>query len=300
MTTNEDLLKKWMDNELDASELEVFNSLEDAAFLRKISIEIQLFKAPEYDSVLEYEKLKNTLKSPVNLVGRPNFRAVWSYAAAFLIGLGLFFTVSSSNTSLTSEKAEIKSQRLPDNSKVTINAASTLTYNSLLWRFDRRLKLEGEAYFEVVKGSDFSVKTPLGTVTVVGTKFKIKHRSDYFEVVCYEGAVSVSTTKETYLLQKGDRFLRADNQKVERSDINEKAPYWLQKSSVFIAAPIKRVLNELERQYTVKIRTNGIDTSSLFTGRFTHENLEMALKSITLPMGYICSITANTVILSVE
>ena len=51
MTTNEDLLKKWMDNELDASELEVFNSLEDAAFLRKISIEIQLFKAPEYDSV---------------------------------------------------------------------------------------------------------------------------------------------------------------------------------------------------------------------------------------------------------
>ena len=44
MTTNEDLLKKWMDNELDASELEVFNSLEDAAFLRKISIEIQLFK----------------------------------------------------------------------------------------------------------------------------------------------------------------------------------------------------------------------------------------------------------------
>ena len=300
MTTNEDLLKKWMDNELDASELEVFNSLEDAAFLRKISIEIQLFKAPEYDSVLEYEKLKNTLKSPVNLVGRPNFRAVWSYAAAFLIGLGLFFTVSSSNTSLTSEKAEIKSQRLPDNSKVTINAASTLTYNSLLWRFDRRLKLEGEAYFEVVKGSDFSVKTPLGTVTVVGTKFKIKHRSDYFEVVCYEGAVSVSTTKETYLLKNGDRFLRADNQKVERSDINEKAPYWLQKSSVFIAAPIKRVLNELERQYTVKIRTNGIDTSSLFTGRFTHENLEMALKSITLPMGYIYSITANTIVLSVE
>jgi len=300
MTTNEDLLKKWMDNELDASELEVFNSLEDAAFLRKISIEIQLFKAPEYDSVLEYEKLKNTLKSPVNLVGRPNFRAVWSYAAAFLIGLGLFFTVSSSNTSLTSEKAEIKSQRLPDNSKVTINAASTLTYNSLLWRFDRRLKLEGEAYFEVVKGSDFSVKTSLGTVTVVGTKFKIKHRSDYFEVVCYEGAVSVSTTKETYLLKNGDRFLRADNQKVERSDINEKAPYWLQKSSVFIAAPIKRVLNELERQYTVKIRTNGIDTSSLFTGRFTHENLEMALKSITLPMGYIYSITANTIVLSFE
>ena len=300
MTTNEDLLRKWMDNELDASELEVFNTLEDAAFLKKISIEVQSFKAPKYDSVLEYEKLKNTLKSPVNLVVRPNFRAVWSYAAALLIGLGLFFTVSSSNTSLTSEKAEIKSQRLPDNSKVTINSASTLTYNTLLWRFDRRLKLEGEAYFEVVKGSDFSVKTPLGTVTVVGTKFKIKHRSDYFEVVCYEGAVSVSTTKETYLLQKGERFLQADNQKVERSNINDIDPYWLQNSSAFIAAPIKRVLNELERQYAVKIQTNGIDTSSLFTGRFTHDNLEMALKSITLPMGYIYSITANTIVLSVE
>ena len=58
MTTNEDLLRKWMDNELDASELEVFNTLEDAAFLKKISIEVQSFKAPEYDSVLEYEKLR--------------------------------------------------------------------------------------------------------------------------------------------------------------------------------------------------------------------------------------------------
>ena len=300
MTTNEDLLRKWMDNELDASELEVFNTLEDASFLKKISVEVQSFKAPEYDSALEYAKLKNTLKSSVNLVVRPNFRAVWSYAAALLIGLGLFFTVSSSNTSLTSEKAEIKSQRLPDNSKVTINSVSTITYNTLLWRFDRSLQLKGEAYFEVVKGSDFSVKTPSGTVTVVGTKFKIKHRSDYFEVVCYEGTVSVSTTKETYFLQQGERFLRYDNQEVERSNIYETDPYWLQKSSVFIAAPIKRVLNELERQYAVKIRTNGIDTSSLFTGRFTHDNLEMALKSITLPMGYIYSIIANSIVLSVE
>ena len=90
MKTNEDLLRKWLDNELDASELQAFNALEDSALLEKISLAMQSFKAPEYDSVLEFEKLKSALKSPVNLVVRPNFRAVWSYAAALLIGLGLF------------------------------------------------------------------------------------------------------------------------------------------------------------------------------------------------------------------
>ena len=56
MKTNEDLLRKWLDNELDASELQAFNALEDSALLEKISLEMQSFKAPEYDSVLEFEK----------------------------------------------------------------------------------------------------------------------------------------------------------------------------------------------------------------------------------------------------
>tara|TARA_B110000046_G_C12991070_1_gene397865 strand:- start:466 stop:1368 length:903 start_codon:yes stop_codon:yes gene_type:complete len=300
MKTNEDLLRKWLDNELDASELQAFNALEDSALLEKISLEMQSFKAPEYDSVLEFEKLKSALKSPVNLVVRPNFRAVWSYAAALLIGLGLFFTVRFSNTSQTTDMAEIKSQRLPDSSMVTVNAASTLTYNTLLWRFDRQLELDGEAYFEVVKGSDFTVNTHLGSVTVVGTKFKVKQRSNYFEVVCYEGTVSVSISNEIYLLNQGERLLKADDRQDQHSRINEVIPSWIQKSSAFTAAPIQRVLNELERQYAVKILTNGIDTRSLFTGRFTHDNLELALKSITLPMGYVYSVTPNSIVVSVE
>ena len=41
---------------------------------------------------------------------------------------------------------------LPDGSKVWVNAGSTLTYPSIFGE-ERRVKLNGEAFFEVAKGT---------------------------------------------------------------------------------------------------------------------------------------------------
>ena len=49
--------------------------------------------------------------------------------------------------------------------------------------------------------------------------------------------------------------------------------------------PFKQVLLEFERQYDVTIDYKNINTNRLFTGSFTHNNINVALKSITLPMG---------------
>ena len=59
----------------------------------------------------------------------------------------------------------------------------------------------------------------------------------------------------------------------------------------------KEVLAEFERQYDVEIKDTNIDKSQKFTGSFTHNDIEIALKSITLPLQLKYSKTDNIITL---
>jgi hypothetical protein len=48
--------------------------------------------------------------------------------------------------------------------------------------------------------------------------------------------------------------------------------------------PLDQVIAELERQYDIKIKSDGVDTTKLFTGSFTHSNQKIAVESVTIPL----------------
>ena len=80
---------------------------------------------------------------------------------------------------------------LPDGSIAQLNGSSTLKYHPYWWNISRNISLEGEAFFEVAKGSKFSVESKNGTTSVLGTSFNIYARSNQYEVVCVTGKVWV-------------------------------------------------------------------------------------------------------------
>ncbi|MBQ0740845.1 FecR domain-containing protein, partial [Aquimarina celericrescens] len=82
---------------------------------------------------------------------------------------------------------------LPDGSFVDLNAGSELTHQRFFWSQNREITLQGEGYFKVTSGTNFTVTTSLGKIEVLGTQFNIKEREKLFEVNCYEGRVKVST-----------------------------------------------------------------------------------------------------------
>ena len=51
-----------------------------------------------------------------------------------------------SNKIIETSRGEQVVFHLPDSSKVTMNAESTITYNSLFWEKNREVELEGEAF----------------------------------------------------------------------------------------------------------------------------------------------------------
>jgi transmembrane sensor len=146
------------------------------------------------------------------------------------------------------------------------------------------IKLNGEAYFKVAKGSTFNVETPSGIVSVLGTQFNVKYRKDIFEVTCYEGSVNVSFNNTDTILKPGDSFLLLDGKIIAAEKENIKNPSWVNNVSYFKSMPLNYVLNEFERQYDITIESKQIDTKQVYTGSFVHDNMELALKSITLPL----------------
>jgi len=295
----ETLISKWLNNDLNDQEFEAFKRLEDYDDLVKLNNSMQAFKAKDYDTSRELESVLKTIKTTKNQSihwVKPFMRA----AAILTICFSLYYYTTTIDTTITTEFAQKTTIELPDASSVSLNAKSLLAFNKNSWKNEREVTLEGEAFFKVAKGSSFHVLTKSGIVTVYGTQFNVKQRDNYFEVICYEGIVGVSYNSQEIKLKPGDSFLIIDGKQIAKEKEKRTTPSWLNNESTFKSLPYKEVIAEFERQYQVDITLVNIDTNQLFTGSFAHNNLEVALKAITLPLHVTYSKTNRTIILKRE
>ncbi len=290
----EDLIKKWLDNELNVQELEAFKQLEDYDDLVQLSNSVMQFKAPEYNTSEEL----NAALQHINSKQRSKnwLRPVLRIAAILALSFSVYYYTTTLDTNISTLAAQKTEIQLPDASQVLLNASSTLTYNKSDWETNRDVTLEGEAFFKVTKGSKFSVNTSTGTVTVLGTQFNIKQRNNYFEVICYEGSVKVTHNTNIVILKPGNSFLLIDGKIIAKEKETASNPSWINNESSFKSMPFAYVIREFERQYNVTINTQDIDLKQLFTGSFVHNDKELALKSITLPLNLNYSLQNNKAI----
>lgn len=283
----EELLKKWLNDELSTSEKEAFEMQDDAILNTKIVNQAKYFKASESFKVNDYsvfsEKLKRSKKTPKAI---KISRFAPQLAAALIIGLAIFFFLNrTTETSISTKIAEKEQLGLPDKSNITLNAKSTITYNKNNWKNNRVIHLNGEAFFDVEKGKTFDVITPLGNVTVLGTEFNVKQRGDFFEVKCYEGLVKVTHNNTSYKLPVG-KAIRFANGALTKFAIDDATPQWTKNISKFSNVPVNAVFEELQRQYNITLDYSQINTSRLFTGAFEHNNIDNALMAITRPLQF--------------
>ena len=296
----EELILKWLDNNLNDQELQAFRAREDYDDLVKLDTNLQAFKVDKYDTSAELENVLSKIKSKIAPPKMYWIKPFMRVAAVLVICFSLYFYATTLDTTITTSTAQKTFIELPDASSASLNAKSLLTFNKNHWKKERDVELEGEAFFKVAKGSSFNVITKLGTVTVYGTQFNVKQRENYFEVICYEGLVGVTYNFQETKLKPGDSFLILDGKTIAKEKESRSTPSWLNNESTFKSLPYKTIISEFERQYGVDITLINVDSTQLFTGSFTHNNLEVALKSITLPLHVTYSKTNNTIIIKGE
>jgi transmembrane sensor len=214
-------------------------------------------------------KLNETKQTKVIKV---NFRKVISYSAAavLIVGLGILSFLRYYSVNVYCPNGQHSAVTLPDGSKVTLNANSQLAYHPYWWKYSRKLDFSGEAFFEVTKGDKFSVVSENGTTSVLGTSFNIFARNNEYRVHCITGKVKVEKkNKESVILSKNEYTVIDKNQKLGKAQdevINQNSISWVKNKFTFTKAPIKVVLEEIERQYDVTIEgKEDLDITSVFT-----------------------------------
>ncbi|MEP1033814.1 FecR domain-containing protein [Ekhidna sp.] len=225
---------------------------------------------------------------------------LWTYisiaASLLLIATFVFLlndtrppTIISTNTLV----AESKSIDLPDGSQVILNANSSISYNE---EWNREVNLDGEAFFEVVEGGKFLVKTSIGSVEVLGTSFNVFSRDSIFEVACKTGKVKVDIpTKSVSELITPGQSIRLDADTVRKTTMDkELVGRWQAGVFYFSDQRLSDVLREVERQFDVEV-TLPDTIDYMFNGYFTNKNIESALEMVCLPLGLAYEKTSQNV-----
>jgi ferric-dicitrate binding protein FerR (iron transport regulator) len=279
------ILHKWMNEEASSSEIEQLKSCPEYASYMEIALASKELDVPnsnsEYNFIQITKKVK-TNKKVRSLFPSPIFLKIAALVTVLFAG---YLYVENLDTTIKSQIAEKRNLYLPGNSEVVMNSNSIIKYNESKWNETRTLELDGEAYFKVTKGSTFEVKTNAGTVKVLGTAFNVFAREKLFYVSCYEGLVSVTLNDTLIMLPAGDDLMIENGAiQMHKTNTTLEAPDWTKNESSFKNIQIGLVLEELKRQYPITLTTKYDDTEQRFTGSFSHNDLNLALKSICNPL----------------
>ena len=195
---------------------------------------------------------------------------VTKYAAivVFAFLLGSLITNTFSKQTEISGFAEVKvplgqmsEMTLYDGTKVWLNSGTTLRYSSNFGKEERKISLEGEAFFEVTKNNiPFKVKLKNTEVEVLGTTFNVVSYNDenFSEVTLVEGKVNVnnlSGSKVAELKPSEQIYIdhisnKANITKVETTFYTS----WTDGKIVFDDEKLSEITRRLERWYNVDIQ----------------------------------------------
>lgn len=214
--------------------------------------------------------------------------AISGVAAAFILFFGWLWLFINHNKYISTYAGEQVHYELPDQSSITLNAISFVRFDKSGFLKNRTIEMEGEVRFEVEKGGDFVVKSPLGTVYVLGTTFNVYSRDSFFRVECHEGHVRIKTQIGTTEITGQNVFeWNLRNDEANRFPLpSDEMRAWQKGEFRYKNAQVTDVFKEMERQFDIGIKIDpDIDLSERFyTGLFTTEDLEMALQAVCWPM----------------
>jgi len=212
-----------------------------------------------------------------------------------LVGLGtisyLLFVPAERNVQMTARTLELQEFgiNLPDGSRVDLNADSKLEYK-LQRSGIRMVKLEGEAFFDVVYDEyrPFIIKAGKGVVQVTGTSFSIRTIPGVNRIEVYLESGNV----QFYRYRKQDRILTLEagqmgvleqNRLSKNTSIEPNHLAWKTRKLIFRETPLGDVAGAMNRIYSQKIRfTNEALEDCLFTGTFDNQPVDSVVRVIQI------------------
>lgn len=201
---------------------------------------------------------------------------------------------------------------LSDGTKVFLNSGSSISYPSrFTFSKERKVILQGEAYFEVAKNKNkpFIVKTDLLNVRVLGTKFNVSAYKNDIEnsVTLVEGKVAVSKSvgfeneKLKSVLLKPNQIAsiqRESNVEIKVTKVANTSKHisWKNKELEFKNDKFITIIKKLERNFNVNIISENNNLNNMeFTGNFNKEDVFDILDAFRVHTSFSYNVQNNSI-----
>ncbi len=165
--------------------------------------------------------------------------------------------ISAQFTSLETPAGQRVSMNLSDGTHVWLNAGSRIEYPVVFDRNVRRVKVSGEAMFEVTHDADrpFIVETFASNIEVLGTKFNVEADESraLFSTTLLEGRVKVTSGEQHVILQPDEVVSLVNGHlRVSHND-DPVAMQWTEGILSMKGVSFEELMARFERIYDVRI-----------------------------------------------
>ena len=242
---------------------------------------------------------------------RLNIRSWIRIAAMFILPLitaaGVYIYMSETKSAdpliISVDRGQKASVTLPDGSKAWLNSLSKLTYTGDYNKKERRLELDGEAYFEVAHNPEkpFIVQGNAISVEALGTSFGVKAYNEDVVIssILMKGKVKVTTPVGSTILKPNERILfDKSNQQTNKLKVTNAVDFtgWIHNELRFENESLEEIAKNIQRIYNVKIIFASDRLKKLrYTGTVENNSLESLLNIITLTSPISFQVNKQTV-----
>lgn len=171
---------------------------------------------------------------------------------------------------------------LSDGSKVWLNSESRLEFPSEFTNDERRVFIEGEAYFDIVKDNNrkFIVETTMGNIEVLGTTFNVSHYSGTKSVITtlVSGSVNFCNNGESVTLKPDEQCIfNGDKMTIHHVDASHYTS-WTEGRYIFKDASLEEVVKVISRWFNIEV---SINKNIIISGSFKRsDNIEEIINMI--------------------
>ena len=195
------------------------------------------------------------------------FKRGWYAAAVAAVALVMVLAFLRYEPKIVYETtyAQTKTVQLPDGSTVMLNANSRISFQEG-WnsREPREVKLEGEAYFEVVhtqSNQPFRVQVEDGVaIEVLGTSFNVYHRIADTKVVLNSGKISLSVPNagsEGKILMNPGELVEFKSNKLSRREVDASLYVaWTKSKLILDHTSLREIIQLLNDNYGMDVRVD--------------------------------------------
>lgn len=148
---------------------------------------------------------------------------------------------------------------LSDGTRVWLNSETSIQYPVAFGAKERRVFVQGEAYFEVAKDAKkpFAVQFMSSSVTVLGTSFNIRAYPEEkrSQTTLAEGSVRIYSPGSSMLLKPGEQAeVSALSGEMVKQEVEVKNfTSWKDGRFVFEQQPLEDIMRTLERWYDIRV-----------------------------------------------